>query len=193
MPKTTKFTLSAKKKGLSVLLLIVLFTGSHRDAIAATVGDVDNNLSILSIDANGFAVMHGPEKPKSVQETLQAVCVSRGYGDDCARQLLGMAWKESNFIADAKGDYDRRGFPHARGWFQIHYRLHKISVECAEDLTCSANWTIDYLESNSYPKYQRYAIQCHNGCNIENGYAASVLRHGNRLWNSEVGIQVAVK
>lgn len=193
MSKTTKFSFSTKKNGLSILLFIVLFTGSHRDAIAATVGDGAVNLSLLSLDANGFALLHGPEKPMGVQETIEAVCVARGYGEDCARHLLGMAWKESNFKGNARGDFDRRGFPHARGWFQIHYRLHNISTECAEDLSCSANWTINYLESNGYPKYPRYAIQCHNGCNIENGYAASAIRHGNRLWDSETGVKVAVK
>ena len=192
MFKTASFTLSAKKKGLLALLVIVLFTNANREAVAMTVGNDDTDLQVLSLDENGLAVMQGPEKPKGVKETLLDVCNARGYGEECAKHLLGMAWKESNFKADAKGDYDRNGFPRARGWFQIHYRLHGITATCAEDLTCSANWTIDYLESNSYQKYPRYAIQCHNGCNIDNGYAASVLRHGNRLWNTE-GVLVAAK
>jgi len=118
------------------------------------------------------------EKRPSVQSELLEVCQDRGYGEDCAKQLLGMLWKESNNIATAIGDNGQ-----ARGYFQIWYKLHNIPIACAEDLRCSANWTINYLESNSYPKYVSYAIQCHNGCNIDNGYAASALRHGRRLWD----------
>lgn len=121
---------------------------------------------------------------KSVQTVLLQVCEDRGYGEECAKNLLGMLWKESNNIATAVGDQGR-----ARGYFQIWIHLHKISLNCAEDLQCSANWTIDYLESNSYPKYARYAIQCHNGCNIDNGYEASARRHGRRLWNQPLPLK----
>jgi hypothetical protein len=86
-------------------------------------------------------------------------------------------WKESQFVPTAVGDNGR-----ALGYFQIHYRLHGIAAECATDVRCSANWTIDYLESNGYPKYADYAVQCHNGCGVANGYAASVKRWAVRKW-----------
>jgi hypothetical protein len=38
------------------------------------------------------------------------------------------------------------------------------------------------MESNGYPKYSTYAVQCHNGCGARNGYAASVKRWGDRKW-----------
>lgn len=113
----------------------------------------------------------------SVQETLLRLCERRGYDASCAKALLGMMWKESLYDGSAIGDRGK-----ARGYFQIHYRLHGISIECAEDLVCSADWTLDYLEQNGYPRWRSYAIQCHNGCNAGNGYAASALRHGNRMW-----------
>lgn len=121
---------------------------------------------------------------ETVQTVLLEVCEDRGYGEECAKDLLGMLWKESNNVATAVGDQGR-----ARGYFQIWIHLHKISLNCAEDLECSSNWTIDYLESNSYPKYARYAIQCHNGCNIDNGYEASTRRHGRRLWNQPLPLK----
>lgn len=131
----------------------------------------------------------------TVQEVLLEVCEERGYGEECARHLLGMLWKESNNIPTAIGDGGR-----ARGYFQIHYRLHKITTTCAEDLECSANWTIDYLEQNGYPKNVRWSVQCHNGCGIWNGYVESALRHGKRLWSKplplaakELGKEVAIK
>ncbi len=117
----------------------------------------------------------------SVQETLLQVCEARGYGEGCAKALLGMMWKESTNHAQAIGDAGK-----ARGYFQIHYKMHKVDVSCAEDLRCSAEWSLDYLESNGYPKHVAYAVQCHNGCNAGNGYAASALRHGERLWNQTV-------
>jgi hypothetical protein len=128
----------------------------------------------------------GPKEPPTVDEILLDVCADRGYGEECAKTLLGMLWKESLNNAKAIGDGGR-----ARGYFQIHYRLHKISVECAEDLRCSADWTISYLERNGYPRYVTYAVQCHNGCNARNGYAASALRHGNRLWGTGLRLAAA--
>ncbi len=115
----------------------------------------------------------------TVQGTLLELCENRGYGEDCARTLLGMLWKESLNDAQAIGDYGQ-----ARGYFQIWYRLHGISIDCAEDLTCSANWTLDYLEQNGYPHHKAYAIQCHNGCEIWNGYWQSAVRWGDRKWNT---------
>ncbi len=117
--------------------------------------------------------------PSTVQDILLDVCVKRGYAQDCAKHLLGMLWKESNNNPRAVGDH---GLAH--GYFQInHYYNPEVSVECAEDLRCSANWTLGYLEKHSYPKYVHYAIQCHNGCNFVNHYADQVLYHGRRLWN----------
>lgn len=116
---------------------------------------------------------------EQIQTVLEDVCQARGYGDDCVRTLLGMMWKESRAIGDAIGDGGR-----ARGYFQIHYKLHKISIECAEDIQCSAQWSLDYLESNGYPKYPKYAVQCHNSCNVNNGYALSALGYGKRLWSN---------
>ncbi|MEY4744607.1 MAG: hypothetical protein RL272_552 [Candidatus Parcubacteria bacterium] len=131
--------------------------------------------------------VQGPPEPPTVQEVLLGVCREGGYDEDCAKTLLGIMWKESRNDAGAIGDGGR-----ARGYFQIHYRLHRISLSCAEDLRCSAAWTLKYMESNGYPKYPNYAIQCHNGCGIKNGYAASVLRNARRLWSDPMTVEVAL-
>jgi hypothetical protein len=47
------------------------------------------------------------------------------------------------------------------------------------------------LEKNSYPKYVNYAIQCHNSCNVNNGYAAKAVRHGNYFWNKPLAVDQA--
>lgn len=119
--------------------------------------------------------------PADMKSVLLGVCEDNGYGENCAKTLLGMVWKETHGNGKAIGDSGR-----ARGYFQIHYKLHGISIACAEDLRCSAEWTIAYLEKNGYAKYPNYAVQCHNSCNIQNGYAASVTRHGKRLWNDQI-------
>ncbi|MSR84944.1 hypothetical protein EXS71_00685 [Candidatus Uhrbacteria bacterium] len=122
----------------------------------------------------------------TVQEVLLTVCEANGYGQDCAQTLLGMLWTESSNRSTVIGDGGR-----ARGYFQIHYKLHDISITCAEDLACSAQWSLSYLEFNSYPKYVRYAVQCHNSCNVNNGYAAKALRNGKRFWNQPLEINQA--
>ncbi|MFA6603534.1 MAG: hypothetical protein WCT10_01675 [Patescibacteria group bacterium] len=133
-------------------------------------------------------VVYGPEQPPTIKQILLEVCQASGYDEDCAQTLLGMAWKESRFYGLAIGDNGR-----AHGYFQIHYRLHKITLECTRDLKCSAEWTLNYLERNGYPEHPVYATQCHNGCNAGNGYAASAIRAGKRLWAEDKDIFIAVK
>lgn len=169
------------KIGLSLTLALTLLAKGQNTAFAQTLGDasVGQKLTVtLALDGSASA---GPDKPPTMKGTLLAVCQARGYDEDCAKMLLGMSWKESRHTATAVGDGGR-----ARGWFQIHYRLHKITPACAEDLRCSANWTLNYLERNGYPKYVRYAVQCHNACGIKNGYASSALWQGERLWNGNL-------
>jgi hypothetical protein len=172
-------------KGIRIILVIALvIVGSVTDravsiGYAATVpGTVVYSPSNQLIEGESM-----PEELNTTttfftaQGVLLDVCEARGYGEDCARTLLGMMWKESLNDADAIGDGGR-----ARGYFQIHYRLHDVPVSCAEDLRCSAEWSLDYLEYNGYPYYVYHAVQCHNSCYAGNGYAASALRWGDRLW-----------
>lgn len=174
----------------AALMLIVMMPGqavvtetTPIQAPAAVVQTISDSFDSLSADtAVGPTV---PETPaaESVQTVLLSVCESRGYGEDCARTLLGMLWIESNNISTAVGDSGL-----ARGYFQIHYKMHKITTACAEDLVCSANWSLTYMESHSYPRLVSYAVQCHNSCNVGNGYAAKALRNGKRLWDTPLAI-----
>ncbi len=181
MKKTPHLQLSTLKKGLSIVLAMTMLIGSQSPALAQTISGLvaAPQLTVTLID-DGSATA-GPLQPPSVQDTLLEVCKAHGYGENCAKILLGMSWKESRHVATAVGDSGR-----AHGWFQIHYRMHKISLGCAEDLECSAHWTVNYLESNGYPKYVHYAVQCHNSCGFKNGYAESVFWNGKRLWNTDI-------
>jgi len=182
---------SVKKPRLVAALLIAVITIQPNIVRAETVTDTADSALVLETEEPEPT----KEEPPTIQETLLTVCETRGYGVDCAKILLGMAYTETNFKGAAVGD---RG--QARGWFQIWPKHHTKSLQriislrhphiadavaCAEDLACSADWTISYLESNSYPKYVSYAIQCHNGCNANNGYVNKVRRYAAMFWDSE--------
>ncbi|MFH1047359.1 MAG: hypothetical protein V1738_03580 [Patescibacteria group bacterium] len=186
------------KYAVLVIALLIVMTATDR-AVGTDSGVKSLMVTPVEAAVQGPGVDYKEEELQTaqtfetVQGTLLEVCEARGYGEDCARTLLGMLWKESLNDAQAIGDGGQ-----ARGYFQIWYRLHHISIDCAENLTCSANWTIDYLESNGYPRHKTYAVQCHNGCNIANGYWQSALRWGDRKWNtpmflSEVEHNIALK
>lgn len=171
---------TGQRAALAALMLALVFANSHVTSAADAVE--------TPAQAKQPVIQSEPEivPVPTVQEVLLSVCKQNGYGEACAKTLLGMLWTESSNMSNVIGDGGK-----ARGYFQIHYKLHKISIACAEDLVCSANWSIKYLERNSYPKYVSYAVQCHNSCNVNNGYAAKTVRYGNAFWNKPLVIKQA--
>jgi hypothetical protein len=179
------------QKTVSTLALTALVTG--QPVLVEPVPNIDSAI-MIAVSAEQKQEEMISETAPTVQEVLLDVCEDRGYGEDCAKTLVGMLWTESSNRSTVIGDGGR-----ARGYFQIHYKLHKITAACAEDLVCSSNWTISYLESNQYPKYVDYAVQCHNSCNAGNGYVGKVKRYAAQFWNQPLAveqiapIQLAVK
>ncbi|MEA3249054.1 MAG: hypothetical protein U9Q03_01705 [Patescibacteria group bacterium] len=180
-------SMDLSSKGVRIALIITLvIVGTVTDravgiGYAATIPGAVVYSPTNQLMGDEDVVLDGPDTIttfNTAQGELLDACEARGYGEDCAKILLGMMWKESLNTATAVGDGGR-----ARGYFQIHYRLHNIPVACAEDLRCSAEWSLDYLEYNGYPYYVSYAVQCHNSCHAGNGYAASAIRWGYRLWD----------
>ncbi|MEI7512475.1 MAG: hypothetical protein WCK01_03380 [Candidatus Uhrbacteria bacterium] len=165
------------KKTIGLLMLASLVIGQTASAQVTPVGATESTIVVQP------ELITVPVVEPSVQQVLLNVCESNGYGEDCAKTLLGMLWNESSNRSTVIGDGGQ-----ARGYFQIHYRLHKISIACAEDLVCAANWSLNYMEAHSYPKYVKYAVQCHNSCNVNNGYAAKAIRNGNIFWNKPLAI-----
>lgn len=188
--KNTYNVTIGQRKLLTVLMLAFALTNSQVPAVHAAESVTQMNLTTLSQtfleDSLQSEVITPPAAQLTVQEVLLDVCKMKGYGEDCAKTLLGMLWNESSNRFDVIGDGGR-----ARGYFQIHYKLHNISIACAEDLACSANWTLTYMEAHSYPKYVAYAVQCHNSCNVNNGYAAKALRNGKFFWEKPLEINQA--
>ncbi len=171
------------KNALGVFMLGSLMVGQP---VSANQDVNDLFTSTDSVQTEAASEVAVEVAPPSVQEVLLSVCEANGYGTECAKTLFGMLWTESSNRSTVIGDGGK-----ARGYFQIHYKLHKIPVSCAEDLVCSANWSLDYLESNHYPKYVNYAVQCHNSCGVKNGYAAKVARNAKLLWNKPMVVTQA--
>lgn len=173
------------KKAIGTILLVLISLGRPVFAQTTTTAAIAPvEVTTTTTTTVVLEPVDAPATPPSVQEVLLHVCKTRGYGEVCAQTLLGMLWNESSNRSTVIGDNGK-----ARGYFQIHYKLHKISIACAEDLVCSANWSLTYLEGNSYPKYVSYAVQCHNSCNVNNGYAAKALRNGKRFWNQPLVVK----
>ena len=93
----------------------------------------------------------------------------------CRYDLLGISMKESTFNCNAENTKTSR--EKSYGCYQIRLdmpsRKH-IEIAEAKDYRWASAWTIDRIVNNGYPKYRTAAIQCHNGCGVNNGYAAKV-------------------
>lgn len=173
----------------TVLVLLAQIVKPNLALAFDTVMDAGAQNSQVQADTVPVDINADPQPatvPPTIQDVLTEVCANDPLitnAETCAKHLFGMVWKESRGLATAIGDNGK-----ARGYFQIHYKLHHVSLSCAEDLACSAKWTLKNLERHNYPKYYSYAIQCHNGCDIDNGYAASVLYQSKRLWSTPLPV-----
>ena len=120
-------------------------------------------------------VVHSPVPAKTSSELLPVaskVCEKVGLPTDpCARDLVAMAWKESRFNVNAVGDNNR-----SFSWFQIQTKLHKVTLDCAKDFMCAAEWTAKHLIKHGYGDGMRsYALSRHNGAGpAARKYAESV-------------------
>jgi hypothetical protein len=191
--KQVQKTLKDLKTGLSMTLAIILLTHSAQPLQAQA--KVLDGLEVAadaaeSADDGSTPPAPEPESPMTVQEMLLEVCQANEAITDaekCAKHLLGMVMTESEAKANAVGDHGN-----ARGWFQInrHYNP-EVEKDCAEDLECSATWTLDRLIKKGYLKYSNWAIWCHNGCGINQYYVPKVLRKAAYHWDKPIVIVTA--
>ncbi len=190
MTKTRAFErIQGLKSGLSIVLAIVL------------LGNITQPLRVFAASPEESAattetVAEVPPQPfepiSTVQEILKQVCqentaIPEVRQESCSRDLFGIMMQESRGKATAVGDHGL-----ARGWFQINRRYNpEVSAACAEDLHCSAAWTLDNLVSNQYLKYANWAIWCHNGCNINPHYVPAVRFKTAKYWDEPMPIVTA--
>lgn len=173
------------KTGLSMIMAIVLLGHSAQPLQAQAVSEPE--IQALPVVVETIVV---PQVPATVQEVLLGICeanVSIIDAEKCAKHLLGIVMTESEAKATAIGD---KGY--ARGWFQINsYYNPNVPKACAEDLECSANWTLDRLLKKGYMRSSNWAIWCHNGCGINKYYVPKVLRKGEFHWNKPITVVTA--
>ena len=119
------------KNALAILMLVALVPSQSVQAQTAPVETAPVVETVSTDEA----------KAPTVQDVLLDVCTVRGYGETCAKHLLGMVWNETGNVYNAIGDHGK-----ARGYFQIWTKLRTVTGACAEDRVCSANWTLTYME-----------------------------------------------
>jgi len=181
--------LKAFKSGLSMVLAVVLL-GNITQPMRVLAASPEE--SALTTTAVAETAAEAPEAPSTVQDVLLEVCqenqaIPQEMDEKCAKDLFGILMQESRGKADAVGDH---GW--ARGWFQINRWYNKdVSIECAEDLRCSADWTLNHLLKNKYLKYANWAIWCHNGCGISRSYVPAVHYKSTKYWDEPLVILTA--
>lgn len=101
--------------------------------------------------------------PSASQKAAAEMVCRKHFGgssemvDQCRWDLLAIAYTESRFNCESVGDNSK-----ARGCYQIWYKLHKITVEQAEDFEWAANWTLERMISQGFPVYRSWALGSHN-------------------------------
>jgi len=167
-----------KKILISIFTLALLALSAQPEGVLAAENGANANISqntetIVQIEPAPLA------NPETVQERLKGICEDNGYGEACAKDLFGILMQESRGNANALGDHGM-----AYGWFQINrYYNPNVTVACAVDLDCSAEWTLKHLESKGYPTAVNRAILCHNGCGISKTYVANVHAKAKAYWS----------
>lgn len=186
--KQVQKTLQDLKSGLSMTLAIVLLTHSAQPLQAQAQVQDETGVAAEaaeSAELNRLQLENEKERNTTVQEKLMEICEANEAITDvqkCAKHLLGMVMTESEAKATAIGD---KGY--ARGWFQINrYYNPDVLTDCAEDLECSAEWTLERLIKKGYLKHPNWAIWCHNGCGINQYYVPKVIRKGNYHWDKPI-------
>lgn len=186
--KQVQKTLQDLKHGLSMTLAILLLTHSAQPLQAqAQVQDEAGVAAEAAESAEPDSTQPAAlaEAKKTVQEVLLGVCEANEdivNVETCAKHLLGIVMTESDAKATAIGD---KGY--ARGWFQINrYYNPDVDTACAEDLECSATWTLERLVKKGYLKHPNWAIWCHNGCGIAQYYVPKVHRKAAFHWDKPI-------
>ena len=191
--KQVQKALQDLKNGLSMTLAVILLSHSAQPLQAQAAVQDEAGTAALAAESTGLEQPQETEDPLTVQDILLEICEANEKITDpetCAKHLLGMVMTESEARATAIGDSG-----YARGWFQINRWYNPdVDVACAEDLECSANWTLDRLLKKGYGKsvgWSKWAIWCHNGCGIAQYYVPKVMRKASYHWDKPIALVTA--
>lgn len=98
------------------------------------------------------------EKAGEPVAVLTRVCRDHGFIDkDCPKILYAMAMQESYFGKVMTGDGGK-----SHGYYHIMY-YNNVSNGCANDLQCSATWSLERMIRYGFGKNRDVAIMAHNG------------------------------
>jgi len=191
--KQVQKALQDLKHGLSMTLAVILLTHTAQPLQAQALVQEEAGYAAgaaESAEPDSTQPVVETKTPLTVQEKLLEVCEANEDildAEKCAKHLLGIVMTESDARATAIGD---KGY--ARGWFQINrYYNPDVDTACAEDLECSATWTLKRLVSKGYLKHPNWAIWCHNGCGIAQYYVPKVLRKAAYHWDKPITLVTA--
>lgn len=176
------------KNGLSMTLAVILLTQSAQPLQAQAAVQDEAGTAAEAAESADLERTQEPEDSQTVQDILLEICEDNEKVTDpetCAKHLLGIVMTESEARATAIGDSG-----YARGWFQINRWYNPdVDVACAEDLECSASWTLDRLLKKGYGKsigWSKWAIWCHNGCGINPKYVPKVMGKAAFYWDKPI-------
>jgi hypothetical protein len=129
--------------------------------------------SVKKTDVNSLP--ENKERPLSVEEHIrkaaEEACKRNNLGDYCVKDLMAITKLESSMMKEPRGDGG-----HSYGPTHIHLPSHpEITKEQAMNIQFALNKTLEWMIDKGYPVYRTYAIQCHNGCTKNNGYAQRIL------------------
>lgn len=123
----------------------------------ASTAPTDTDNGVKEGEANGGQ----PATSLSIEETIQKIAKEYNFN---WKILYAICLKESNCNSEAIGDEGK-----ALGYYQIHYRMHKVSEKEAKDLQFSTEWTLKRLLKHSHlGEYEM--IRSHNGLVSWNNY-----------------------
>lgn len=110
------------------------------------------------------------------------MCSAEGLDDFCWKDLYAICRVETGCDAEKVGDSGN-----SYGLFQIHRGYHPdVTMDEAVDVKFAASWTLKRLMRYGYPEYRTKAIQCHNSCTANNGYAEKVKAEATKVVDNPI-------
>ena len=132
----------------------------HKDIVVTQQATVNKNVIVA---------------PESFKTTAEKTCLQKGLGTQCVKDLLAMAYVETQedpYNCNLVGDQGR-----SYGCLMIQIKMHNVSKSAAKDFTFASQWALNRMMEYGYPTYRIAAIRAHNGSGaMADRYAQKVKR-----------------
>lgn len=141
-----------------------------RPSVDQTTGQTSNNPQQIrgAQTQSSNVTLRNIEAPIGLRAEATRACASVGFKSlDCRNIILAISYHETQGWTDFSGDSGC-----STGWVHINRCVHThITNAATMDAAFAFAWTAQRLKAFGYPTYRTQAIQCHNGCYANNGYA----------------------